>query len=260
MINGKKIVITGASSGLGLLAAVKLIEQGATVALTGRNLSKLQQAASQLPGGQKRYKLYALDVTDSNQTASVLAQVWEDLGGVDVLVNNAGFGLFERLVDAPLEHFEQMMDTNYMGAVRCTKAVLPLMLQRGNGQIVNIASIAGKIGTPKSTGYTASKHAMLGFTNALRQELQGTGIVVSAVNPGPFDTPFFQIADPDGSYVSNVKGFMMKPERVADAVVRVIGRQKAEIDLPGWASMGAKLYQLFPRLSDKVAGRWLNKK
>src|SRR5690606_14399525 len=135
---------------------------------------------------------------------------------------NAGFGIFETFRDAPLDHFEAMMDTNYMGTVRCTKAVLPSFLARGAGHIVNVASIAGKLGTPKSTGYTATKHAVLGFTNALRLELRGTGVTVSAVNPGPIDTPFFEIADPDGGYVRNVRWFMLKPEKVAARIVKVI--------------------------------------
>ncbi|GFN30979.1 SDR family NAD(P)-dependent oxidoreductase [Paenibacillus xylaniclasticus] len=259
MVKGRTIVITGASSGLGLITALKLAERGANVVMTGRSMSKLKTAVDTLPGA-KSFRLYSLDVTDAAAAVETLERIWREMNGVDVLVNNAGFGYFESFVDAPLAHFEQMMDTNYMGAVRCTKALLPQMLQRGSGQIVNIASIAGKLGTPKSTGYAASKHAMLGFTNALRQELRGTGIIVSAVNPGPFETPFFQTADPSGTYVKGVKSFMMKPDRVANAVVRVIQRRKAEIDLPGWAAIGVKLYQLFPRAADRIAGGLLNKK
>jgi Short-chain dehydrogenases of various substrate specificities len=259
MLKGKKIVITGASSGLGLMTAVMLEQQGARVAITGRNVSKLRAALQSVPHA-KGLSSYVLDVTDANAAADVLDRIWREMDGVDVLVNNAGFGYFERFIDAPLDHFEQMMDTNYMGVVRCTKAILPQMLRRGSGQIVNIASIAGKLGTPKSTGYSASKHALLGFTNALRQELRGTGILISAINPGPFESPFFQTADPGGTYVSSVQSFMMKPERVANAVVRAIDKGKAEIDLPGWAALGVKLYHLFPRLSDRIAGGMLNKK
>jgi uncharacterized protein len=259
MLKGKKIVITGASSGLGLMTAIKLVQQGAQVAITGRNESKLRAAMQSIPNAA-RISSYVLDVTDAAAAASTLDRIWREMNGVDVLVNNAGFGYFERFVDAPLEHFEQMMDTNYMGSVRCTKAVLPHMLSRRSGQIVNVASIAGKLGTPKSTGYSASKHALLGFTNALRQELRGTGVIVSAVNPGPFESPFFQTADPGGTYVSSVQSLMMKPDRVADAVVRAIDKRKAEIDLPGWAALGVKLYHLFPRLSDRIAGGMLNKK
>jgi hypothetical protein len=160
----------------------------------------------------------------------------------------------------PVENFEQMMDTNYMGVVRCTKAVIPHMLKQGSGHIVNIASLAGKIGTAKSTSYTATKHAVLGFTNSLRMELSEQGIQVSAVNPGPIDTPFFSQADPSGSYVKNVSWFMMKPEYVVKRIIRLIERRRAELDLPKTASMGIKLYQLLPRTVDRLFGGLLNRK
>ena len=137
---------------------------------------------------------------------------------------------------------------------------MPSFLARGGGHIVNVASIAGKIGTPKSTGYTASKHAVLGLSNALRLELAGTGVAVTAINPGPIDTPFFALADPDGTYVNNVRWFMLKPEKVASRIVKAIESRKAEVDLPLAAAAGVKLYQLFPRLADKLVGPLLNRK
>lgn len=257
MLTGKKILITGAGSGIGAETARLLSAAGAVPILTGRNVDKLKAAAARLPG---RHGVYTLDVTDNEQVEAVIPRILADCDGVDVLLNNAGFGLFERFMDAPLSHFETMMDTNYMGIVRCTKMVLPSFISRGGGHIVNVASIAGKLGTPKSTGYTATKHAVLGFTNALRAELYGTGIAVSAVNPGPIDTPFFEQADPDGTYVKNVRWFMMTPERAARTIVRVIDRRKAEVDIPFTAAAGVKLVQLFPRLADRVTGKLLNKK
>lgn len=111
-------------------------------------------------------------------------------GRIDILLNNAGYGKFAGFTEMEAQEFDDMMDVNYMGIVRCTKAVVPHMLQRGSGQIVNVASMAGKIGTARSVAYTATKHAVLGFTNALRQELRKSGITVSAVNPGPIATDF----------------------------------------------------------------------
>ncbi|MBD2848426.1 SDR family oxidoreductase [Paenibacillus sp. IB182496] len=257
MATGKKVLITGATSGIGLRTAVMLAQRGALPILTGRSADKLRAATEAVAGA---HAAYVLDVTDSEQVAETMERVRAEHGVPDVLVNNAGFGWFEAAVDAPLAHYEAMMDTNYMGMVRCTKALLPHMLARGGGQILTVASIAGKLGTPKSTGYSATKHAVLGFANALRLELAGTGVAVSVVNPGPIDTPFFEQADPDGSYVANVRWFMMSPERVAGTIVRVIERPRAEVNLPRMAAAGAKLYQLFPRLADRVAGRWLNQK
>lgn len=240
-----------------MVIAAQLAEQGAVPILTGRNRVKLAQAAATLAG---RHGSYLLDVGDERLVAEAVAQAEADFGGIDVLINNAGYGQFESFMDASTDSFSAMMDTNYMGIVRCTKAVLPGMLQRGSGHIVNIASIAGKVATAKSTGYSATKHAVLGFSNALRVELARTGVRVSTINPGPIDTPFFAQADPSGAYVSNIRWLMMKPDKVAKAVLRAIERNKPEINLPATLAAGAKLYQLFPRLSDRIAGKWMNKK
>jgi short-subunit dehydrogenase len=199
-------------------------------------------------------------VTDNEQVLETVGAVIAKYGKIDVLINNAGYGQFETFTSMSVESFEQMMDTNYMGIVRCTKAVIPLMVKAGNGHIVNIASLAGKIGTAKSTSYTATKHAVLGFTNSLRMELREQGIQVSAVNPGPIDTPFFSLADPSGSYVKNVSWFMMKPEYVVRSIIRLIERRKPELDLPKAAGFGIKLYQLLPRTIDRLFGGLLNRK
>ncbi|MFX3633048.1 MAG: SDR family NAD(P)-dependent oxidoreductase [Candidatus Pristimantibacillus sp.] len=257
MLKGKVVLISGASSGIGALTAKLLSEHGAIPVLTGRNLTKLHESAAEIGGS---CAVYQMDVTDMQQVQQIVDTIIAKYGKIDILLNNAGFGKFESFEDAPVESFEQMMDTNYMGIVRCTKAVVPYMLKQGTGHIVNIASMAGKIGSSKSTGYSATKHAVLGFTNSLRMELKNKGIIVSAVNPGPIDTPFFTVADPSGSYVKNVSWFMMKPEYVAKSIVRVIERQKAELDLPVAASAGIKLYQLFPRLADRIFGSWFNRK
>ncbi len=187
-LHGRIVVITGATSGLGALLGGKFADKGAVPVLTGRSSAKLLEAASRFPG---TLDTYVMDVTSSQDVERTVNEIMEKYGRIDVLVNNAGFGIFKSALEAPLSDFEEMMDVNYMGVVRCTKAVLPHMVQAGAGNIVNIASMAGKIGTAKSSGYTASKHAVLGFTNSLRQELIGSGVVLSAVNPGPIDTPFF---------------------------------------------------------------------
>ncbi|WP_127579505.1 SDR family NAD(P)-dependent oxidoreductase [Paenibacillus koleovorans] len=217
-------------------------------------------AAGAADSGTERCRTYVLDVTSDEQVQLAVEQAIADFGRIDVWINNAGYGVFKRLDEAPLSDFTGMMDVNYMGTVRCTKAVLPHMRRAGRGQLVNVASIAGKIGSAKSTAYAASKHAVLGFTNSLRQELHGTGIVVTAVNPGPIDTPFFQQADPSGEYVNNIKAFMLKPERVADAVVNAIDRRRTHVDLPWTMGFGAKLFALFPALFERIAVKLLNKK
>lgn len=257
MLRGKIVLISGASSGIGALTASILAERGAIPVLTGRNEERLKRQAASIKG---ECSYFVMDVTDMGQVQRTVDAVLEKYGKIDILLNNAGYGQFETITKMPVESFEAMMDTNYMGIVRCVKAVLPHMEKRGEGHIVNIASMAGKIGSAKSTSYTATKHAVLGFTNALRMELKPKGIYVSSINPGPIDTEFFAIADPTGAYVKNVSWFMMKPQYVAKAIVRAMERKTAELDLPVAASIGIKLYGLFPRIADRLFGGLFNRK
>ncbi|RKP56196.1 SDR family oxidoreductase [Cohnella endophytica] len=256
-LRNKVVLITGASSGIGALVAKLLAERGAIPILTARSKSKMQQLSAKIEG---EHAVFEMDVTSEDQVREVVSQVLRQYGKIDVLLNNAGYGEFIPFSEAALAHFEGMMDVNYMGTVRCAHAVLPSMLQSGQGHIVNVASMAGKLATAKSTGYAATKHAVLGFTNALRQELRGSGVQVSAVNPGPIDTPFFDRADPQGTYVKNVRWLMLDPDKVAKAIVSVIERRKAELDMPWTASVGVKIMQLFPRASEALFGRFMNKK
>ncbi|MFC5528519.1 SDR family NAD(P)-dependent oxidoreductase [Cohnella yongneupensis] len=256
-LRGRVVLITGASSGIGALTAKLLAERGAIPVLTARSRDKLMQLSGVIRG---EHAFYEMDVTSAEQVASVVSEVHARYGKIDILLNNAGYGEFMAFLEAPLGHFQEMMDVNYMGTVRCTHAVLPYMLQAGGGHIVNVASMAGKMATAKSTGYAATKHAVLGFTNALRRELRGSGVFVSAVNPGPIDTPFFVRADPGGTYVRNVRKYILSPDRVASAIVSVMERRKQELDLPWAAGVGAKFAQVFPRAFDAVFGKFLNKK
>lgn len=257
MLENKIVVITGASSGIGLLTARLLSSEGAIPILVARSRHKLEEASGSIAG---KHEIREMDVTRDDQVKQAMQDILHAHGKIDILLNNAGFGKFQNAVDMPPEEFQRMMDVNYMGTVRCTKAVLPHMLERRSGHIVNVASMAGKIGTAKSTAYTATKHAVLGFSNALRQELRESGIKVSTVNPGPIDTPFFDIADPSGGYVSHVEWLMMKPEHVASKIVQLMKTGREELNLPLKAAAAMRLYQLFPRLSDKLTYRMMNKK
>jgi len=256
-LRDKVALVTGASSGIGAAVARLLGEKGAHVVLAARSEDRLREVAAGLSGP---CDIRVMDVRDDASVEGAVADVLERLGRIDVLVNSAGFGEFVPFTEATLEHFQDMMDVNYMGTVRCIRAVLPHMLRAGRGHIVNIASMAGKVPTAKSSGYAATKHAVLGLTGALRQELRGTGVLVSAVNPGPVDTPFFDRADPQGTYVRNVRRFMLTPEQVARAVVRVIERRKAEADLPWMLALGARIARLFPGLTEPLVARMTNRK
>jgi uncharacterized protein len=256
-LKDRVILITGASSGIGAATARLLAAKGAIPILTARSADKLQELSAEIPG---EHAFYPMDVTDAGQVQQVVAAVHERFGRLDILLNNAGYGQFMSFADASLEHFQDMMDVNYMGVVRCTKAVLPYMTEAGQGHIVNVASIAGKLGTARSTAYSATKHAVLGFTDSLRQELRDSGVLVSAVNPGPIDTPFFRRADPEGTYLRSIAWLLMPAEKVARAIVTVMERRIPEKDLPWLASAGVRIRRTFPRWTEAAAARLLNKK
>jgi len=256
-LQGRVVLVTGASSGIGAKVAALLAERGAIPVLTARSADKMAKLAENIRG---EHAIYPMDVRSDEQVRDVVAKVVDRYGRIDVLLNNAGYGEFVPFEEASLEHFQEMMDVNYMGAVRCARAVLPDMRRTGSGHIVNVASMAGKLATAKSTAYSATKHAVLGFTNALRQELKGSGIAVSAVNPGPIDTPFFDRADPDGTYVRNVRWFMLSPDKVAEAIVSVMKTRRPELDMPWTAAVGTKFMQLFPGIGGALFGKLTNRK
>jgi len=258
MLQHQLIAITGASSGIGAELARLFINEGAKVILLARSTEKLAKIKVELGD---RAVFYPLVVSSNDSVRSGFQTIKQQFGPIDVLINNAGIGLFKRVNELEIDQFEQMMNVNYMGMVRCTQQVLPTMQSRRMGQIVNMISMAGKVGTAKSTAYAASKHAMVGFTNSLRLELKGSGITVSAVNPGPVRTPFFAETDPSGAYLSRLPAwFVLSPEQVAQAVLRAVIRKKREVNLPLVAAFFAKCSLLFPSLFDRLASGVLNKK
>lgn len=260
-LQDKVIVITGASSGIGEELAMQAAECGAIPVLIARTEEKLRALKQKI---ETTYRTscyyYVLDVCNEEEVERVFTQVLQDIGSIDILVNNAGFGVFKTFVDASVQEVKNMFDVNVFGLVACTKAVLPYMIERNSGHIVNIASLAGKIATPKSSAYAATKHAVLGFTNSLRMELASTNITVTAINPGPIDTNFHTIADESGTYIKSVERYILKPHYVAQQIVKAIETKKREVNLPKWMSLGPIIYSLFPGLFERVAGKSLSKK
>jgi short-subunit dehydrogenase len=159
-----------------------------------------------------------------------------------------------------MDEMKNMFEVNVYGLVACTKMVLPAMIERKKGHIINIASQAGKISTPKSSLYSATKHAVLGFTNSLRMEVKNSNIYVTSVNPGPIKTDFFTIADKQGNYVKNVERWMLDPNKVARKIVHSMFTPKREINLPGWMNAGSTIYQVMPKLFERMAGKAFLKK
>ncbi|WP_417899782.1 SDR family oxidoreductase [Bacillus haimaensis] len=260
-LKGKYIVITGASGGIGKALALEVAKRGATPVLLARSLDKLEQAANEIKMTTGiSAPFYRLDVRSREDVDTAFEKVLEQIPAIDVLVNNAGFGIFDEVHTLSLDDMSEMFEVNVFGLIACTKKVLPAMLDQNSGHIINIASQAGKLATPKSSVYAATKHAVLGFTNSLRMELHDTDIHVTAVNPGPIRTNFFDKADTSGHYKKKVDKWMLDPDMVAKEIADAMFTNKREINLPGWMSIGSKLYQLFPGLVEKFAGKAFRQK
>ncbi|KIY23841.1 MULTISPECIES: SDR family NAD(P)-dependent oxidoreductase [Mesobacillus] len=260
-LKGKNIIITGASGGIGAEIARLCAARGANLVLLARSIDKLEILKKEL---QSKYAINIharqLDVSDPEAVKKVFFEVLSDIRYADILVNNAGFGIFDFAHEVKTEEIKSMFDVNVIGLIACTSMVLPGMKQRGSGHIINIASQAGKIATPKSSVYSATKHAVLGYTNSLRMEVADDHIFVTSVNPGPIATNFFTIADKQGTYVKSVKRFMLKPEYVAKQVVDRMMTKTREINLPRWMSAGSIFYTLFPRTFELFGKNFFNKK
>ncbi|MBN6188303.1 SDR family oxidoreductase [Aneurinibacillus sp. BA2021] len=259
-IKNKIIVITGASSGIGQATARLAAKEGAIPVLLARSAEALHALAAELKKSAPETSFYPMDVTDNNQIVDTVSAILAKYGRIDIWINNAGYGIFSPFTEASFADIEGMMNVNYFGVVRCTKAVLPHMLAQGSGHIITVASVAGKLATPKSSGYAASKFAVTGFMQSLHEEVKGSGVFVSTVNPGPVQTPFFEQADPDGSYRRSVERFMVTPEAVARAILLLYQTKKAEATIPRYMNIGVILSHAFPAFFNRMIRPRLNKK
>lgn len=257
----KNVVVTGASSGIGAEMARLVASKGWTPILVARSVDKLEHLQNEI---KHDYKVevfnYKLDVQNLVEVEEVFNKIEAEVGPIDVLINNAGYGIFDYFLEAEMDDIKGMFDTNVVGLMACTKAVLPEMIERKSGHIINVASQAAKLATVKGSVYAATKHAVLGFTNSLRMEVKDYGIHVTTVNPGPIQTNFFKVADKSGQYEKNIAKWLLNPEVVAQKIVRTIEKPVREVNIPGWMEAGSKLYQLAPALVEKLGKKAFSQK
>ncbi|MEN0052338.1 MAG: SDR family oxidoreductase [Mucilaginibacter sp.] len=177
----KTVLVTGASSGLGRAMAIALQVQGHTVYGTSRDVNKIAHS---------NFRPLEMDVTDEASVNAAIKKVTDTEGHIDVLINNAGNGIAAPLYSVPVELAKRQFETNFFGLLRVSSAVLPGMIERGQGLVINVGSLAGLFGIPYQGLYSASKFAVEGYSESLRMELQNTGVRVSVLNPGDFKTDF----------------------------------------------------------------------
>ncbi len=249
---GKVVVVTGASSGIGEQSAEEFAKLHANVILVSRNEAQLQKIATRLSKYQIKTFVYACDVSDKDQVDKMGKTIIEKFGTIDVLVNNAGFGIYTTVEKSKIDELESQMSTNFLGMMYCTKTFLPQLLKQGSGHIVNVASVAGSIGIPGMAAYCASKFAMLGFSESLFHELKGTGVGVTVVSPIMVRTNFFK--HESFGNMPRYSATSLDPKTVANAVVRAASSPRLEIVVPQFVRIAIWLKQTFPYLINPIVG------
>lgn len=260
-LRNKVVVVTGASSGIGCSIVLESAGRGATVVLVARNKEKMDEIASEAKelSGAETF-VFPTDLGKADQIEATFKQIIASVKHIDFLVNCAGFGKFETFLDSDMQDATNMFQVNVLGLMYFTRLIGRVMMEEKTGQIINFGSIAGKVPTTKSAAYSASKAAVIQFSNVLRLELKPFGVKVMTVNPGPVYTNFFNIADSTGNYVKNVQEFMLDPDDVAWQVVHYFGTNKRELNLPISLAVAAKLYNLFPEIGDVISLKFASRK
>ncbi|MBM7569752.1 SDR family NAD(P)-dependent oxidoreductase [Aquibacillus albus] len=252
-IHSKNIIITGASYGIGESLARIIAQKGGNPILIARTEDKLQKLQQQvIKEFNVRCSYYVVDLTDIESWQACLDRIIAEYSQIDAIINNAGYGIFKTVEQTEWEEVERMFQLNVFALIKGTHHLLPHFIQNRHGHVINIASQAGKIATPKSAVYGATKHAVIGFTNALRLEVENQGVLVTSVNLGPIRTNFYKVADPSGKYQQSIRKIMLNPEYVANKIVAILFERKREVNMPQWMNFGSKCYQIFPNMLERL--------
>jgi short-subunit dehydrogenase len=250
------VVITGATSGIGRATAHAFARKGATLALAARREDLLGRTAEECRRLGADVLTVPLDVTDEPAVRDLALVTVEQFGRIDVWVNNASVGLWGRLEEIPMEDIRRLVDVNLHGYVHGARAVLPVFRAQRSGVLVNVGSIASRVGMPFAAPYVMSKHAVRGLGAAIRQELAADGVEgvhVCTVMPATIDTPFFEHS---GNYAGRAVKAMppvYTPERVARTIVRRARRPRREVFVGNMARTTAQQHKVLPGTTERVA-------
>lgn len=248
------VLVTGASRGLGRHVALACQRRGAVVALAARSRQDLQAVQAEVVRAGGRAEVFAVDLADPHQRDRLVDEVQAALGRVDVLVNNAGLEIAARYQEADPADLERVVTVNLTVPMVLTRQVLPGMLQRGRGHIVNMASVAGKTAVPYEVAYSATKAGLIAFTHSLRTELEGTPVGLSAICPG--------FVAGDGMYARMQEQGVRAPfyvgstttDKVCDAVMKAITQDRAEVIVNSMpVEPLASLGRLFPKVQSRLS-------
>jgi short-subunit dehydrogenase len=250
----KVIVITGASSGIGKQVAIDFAKEGVKgVAIVARNKDRLNELALEIQD-KCECLVCPCDVSDKSAVVSMARNVLEKFGNIDVLVNNAGYGILGKVQVQSVDEIEAVTATNYLGMIYCTKAFLSSMLARKNGHIVNVASLAASFGIPGLAAYCGSKFAMLGFSESLSHELRGTGVGITVVSPIGVRTNFFDHPSFKKKKSWNMR-YSLDATTVSKSVLKASTSRRFEIVVPFFMRGAIWLKHTIPSVTNPIVGK-----
>jgi short-subunit dehydrogenase len=253
-IKGKVVIVTGASSGIGEATARQFGREGAKVVLAARRVDRLESLAKEINsmGNGAETLVVQADLSRLEDIQSLISQSLSKFGRIDVLVNNAGFGRLDWLENLdPKKDIQSQFDVNVLGVVQTTRQALPVMIKQRAGHIINMCSMAGLVATPTYTIYAACKHAVHGFSEALRREVKPWGIDVSMIYPGGVKTEFGEHAGiKRKTQATTPKFLLLSADDVGRAVVQLVRRPRPMWIIPWLWSLTALLNKLFPSFVD----------
>ena len=261
MYTNRVVWITGASSGIGEALAVRLSRDNARLVLSARReaeLERVKQRCVSEGAAESNLMVLPLDISELDALPGMVSEVLERFGQIDLLINNAGLSQRSLCKDTDLSVYQKLMDVDVMGQIALTKAVLPHMLERRSGHLAVTASVAGKVGVPMRTGYCAAKHAVMGFFDALRAEVEDDGIQVSTITPGFIRTDISRNAlAADGSAFGkeddDIAGGMDVTE-CAEIIIQGLEKGRREIPVGKGKEMAALwVKRLAPEMMFKIA-------
>ncbi len=252
--SGRTVLVTGASSGIGRVLCRRLAERGARLALVARRRPALEQVCAEVTAAGSEALVLPCDVADRTQAGAAADAALAHYGHIDMLVNNAGYGRHARFLEWDLDDMEHMVDVNIKGSLYFTKRLLPQMIERRDGCIVFMASVAGKVATPDESVYAATKHAIVGLSDALGIEVEDDGVYVMSVCPGAIDTPFF--SEEDLARMPPVaKNSLADPEKLVDHIFKALAAGRHETTYPRFPAAAYPVRALAPEFMRRQVRR-----
>ncbi|OGR80659.1 MAG: hypothetical protein A3I11_05840 [Elusimicrobia bacterium RIFCSPLOWO2_02_FULL_39_32] len=252
-VKDKVVFITGASSGIGKATALAFAKRGAKIALSARDILALKAVAKEIERCGGVCSVYPLDLYKLNEIPEIIKKVKQELGGVDILINNAGYAVTGLVEDCPLEQFRKNFEMNFFAPIALIQAVLPEMKEKRSGQVINVSSGVGLRALPGVASYSATKFALNGLTESLRLEVKGFGIDVILIFPGRVETKFHERIESYGRLNRKLPPIPMQPaEKLGQFILEASEKRSRMAMIWGPGKIGYHLNYWAPKLVDKL--------